>query len=150
MLHLVERNRDAYLPLLLLADPSEAMVRRYLPEGELYAWRSEEEETIGVLHLLEVEPGQIEIKNMAVREGYQGQGYGKQMLQAVLRKLQEREVREVIVRTGNSSIGNLAFYQKLGFRMSGIDFDYFTRTYPDTIIENGIPCRDQIILKRPL
>ncbi|MFD2170281.1 GNAT family N-acetyltransferase [Tumebacillus lipolyticus] len=150
MLHLVERNHEAYLPLLLLADPSEEMVRNYLPRGELYAWRSVEEETIGVLVLLQSEEGKVEIKNIAVREAYQGQGHGKQLLLTVLKNLKEREFREVIVSTGNSSIGNLAFYQKLGFRMIGIDFDYFLREYGEPIVENGIPCRDRILLSRPL
>jgi ribosomal protein S18 acetylase RimI-like enzyme len=150
MLHLVEKNRDAYMPLLLLADPSEEKIRSYLQKGELYAWRSEEEETIGVLHLMEIEPGKIEVKNIAVREGYQGQGHGKQLLESAIKMLKEREVSEVIVRTGNSSIGNLAFYQKLGFRMVAIDFDYFVREYKEPIYENGIQCRDQIVFSLPL
>ncbi|ASS77073.1 hypothetical protein CIG75_01525 [Tumebacillus algifaecis] len=126
------------------------MVRRYLATGVLYTWRSEEDETMGVLLVVELEPGKVEIKNIAVREGYQGQGFGKLLMQAVLRQLKEQEYREVVVHTGNSSIGNFAFYQKQGFRMVGIDFDYFIREYGEPIMEDGIPCRDQIKFVRPL
>ena len=150
MLHVVQRNREAYLPLLLLADPSEEAIRRYLFEGELYSWLTEEDETVGVLHLMEADPGQIEIKNMAVRERYQGQGQGKKLLNEVLKKLRERGVSEVLVRTGNSSIRNLAFYQKLGFRMNKIEPDYFLNEYQTPIVENGIRCRDRVHLTLPL
>jgi ribosomal protein S18 acetylase RimI-like enzyme len=150
MLHEVLKNREAYLPLLLLADPSREKVRTYLFDGELYAWKTEEEETVGVIHLLELEERAVEVKNMAAREAYQGQGHGKRLMEAVLKKLKERGVGEVIVRTGNSSIGNLAFYQKLGFRMMGIEHGYFEREYAEPIFENGIRCRDRIHLIHPL
>ena len=150
MLHVVQKNRDAYLPLLLLADPSEERIRRYLLDGELYAWLTEEEETVGVLHLMEVDPGVVEIKNMAVRELYQGQGHGKQLIDAVLKRLRERGMNQVIVRTGSSSIGNLAFYQKVGFRMMNIEHDYFLNEYQTPIFENGIRCRDRVHLELPL
>jgi ribosomal protein S18 acetylase RimI-like enzyme len=50
------------------------------------------------------------------------------------------------VGTGNSSIGQLALYQKCGFRITGIDYNYFIRHYDEPIFENGIPCRDMIRL----
>lgn len=150
MLRVVQKNRDAYLPLLLQADPDEAIVRRYLADGELFSWLNEDEETVGVVHLSETEPTVVEINNIAVRDMYQGQGHGKQIMQAVLNVLRERGVQSVTVRTGNSSIGNLAFYQKLGFRMMGIEHDYFVKAYPEPIVENGIRCRDRILFHLPL
>ncbi|MGB8954207.1 MAG: GNAT family N-acetyltransferase [Tumebacillaceae bacterium] len=150
MLQVVQRNREAYLPLLLLADPSEEMVRRYLLDGELYAWLTEEDETVGVLHVVEIDPGVVEIKNIAVRELYQGQGHGKKLLDEVIKRLRERGANEVVVRTGNSSIGNLAFYQKIGFRMMNIEHDYFLNEYQTPIFENGIRCRDRVHLALPL
>jgi ribosomal protein S18 acetylase RimI-like enzyme len=85
-----------------------------------------------------------------VRERYQGQGHGKRMLEAVLKELRGKGGQQVVVRTGNSSIGNLAFYQKLGFRMVEIEPDYFIREYAEPIFEDGIQCRDRIHLLRPL
>jgi ribosomal protein S18 acetylase RimI-like enzyme len=150
LLHTVQRNRDAYLPLLLLADPVENMVRRYLSDGELYSWVNEEEETVGVLHVSEAQPGVAEVNNIAVRDAFQGQGHGKRFMEAILKMLKERGCQEVNVRTGNSSIGNFAFYQKLGFRMVAIEHDYFVNTYSEPIMENGIRCRDRILFVKPL
>ncbi|KHF37127.1 putative N-acetyltransferase YvbK [Paenibacillus sp. P1XP2] len=53
----------------------------------------------------------------------------------------------MIVRTGNSSLNQLGLYQKCGFRMVRIERDYFVNNYPEPIFENGIPCRDQIVLE---
>lgn len=150
MLHVVQKNRDAYLPLLMLADPLENMVRRYLSEGELFSWLNEDEETVGVIHVTPIQEEMAEINNIAVRDLYQGQGHGKRLMEEILKVLKERGYREVTVRTGNSSIGNLAFYQKLGFRMVDIDQDYFVREYPEPIVENGIRCRDRITFVRHL
>lgn len=53
----------------------------------------------------------------------------------------------VEIGTGNSSIDQLAFYQKCGFRIAAIDPDFFIRHYPEPIFENGIQCRDMIRLE---
>ncbi|MNW16937.1 putative N-acetyltransferase YvbK [compost metagenome] len=40
----------------------------------------------------------------------------------------------------------LYLYQKCGFRIVGVDVDFFVRHYEEAIEENGIPCRDMIRL----
>lgn len=46
--------------------------------------------------------------------------------------------------TGNSSMGQLVLYQKSGFRIVGVNVDYFVRNYKELIFENGIQYRDMI------
>ncbi len=58
----------------------------------------------------------------------------------------ERGYHRIIVGTGNSSIDNLAFYQKLGFRFRSVVRDFFTLHYPEPIFEHGIQWCDMIIL----
>lgn len=74
------------------------------------------------------------------------------MVAAVLADLRQRGVHRVVVGTANSSIGALAFYQKVGFRLSRIERDYFTaeRGYPDGLEEHGIPMRDMVWLEMDL
>lgn len=151
VLHTVQKNRDAYLPLLLLADPSEERIRRYLLEGELFSWLTSEGETVGVLHLTLQDEGVIEIRNFAVREQYQGQGHGRSFLESMLNLLRDRgDVETIIVRTGNSSIGSLAFYQKLGFRIREIEHDYYVRAEEAPLFEDGIRRYDRLLLARSL
>ncbi|MCA9766887.1 MAG: hypothetical protein KC455_10775 [Carnobacterium sp.] len=52
--------------------------------------------------------------------------------------------------TGNSSIGQLALYQKYHFRIIGIDTNFFTKYYTSNIFENGIQCMDMIRLSQDL
>lgn len=58
--------------------------------------------------------------------------------------------KTIEVGTGNSSIGQLALYQKCGFRITGIDMDFFIKHYPEEIFENGIQCRDMVRLSQYL
>lgn len=55
----------------------------------------------------------------------------------------------MLVGTANSSIGNLAFYQKCGFRLCGIRRDFFL-SYPQPIWENGIRALDMVMFERDL
>jgi hypothetical protein len=104
-------SRDSYLPLLRLADGSEAQVRGYYQAGDLYALDGDGR-PLGVV-LAIAEPG-----------------------------LRARGVRHVIVGTTSSGMGQLAFYQKCGFRVWRIERDFFgaARGYPPGLEENGNRC----------
>ena len=60
--------------------------------------------------------------------------------------LKARGARAVEIGTGNSSLDQLALYQKLGFRTTGIVAG-FLDDYPEPIVENGIACRDMVRLR---
>ena len=34
----------------------------------------------------------------------------------------------------------------MGFRICAVESDYFSLNYPESIVENGIPCRDRLRL----
>lgn len=88
----------------------------------------------------------IEIKNLAVKQSLQRQGLGRLLINACINIAREREIKTITIGTGNSSLNQLSLYQKCGFRITAIDHDFFTRNYPQQIIENGIICRDMIRL----
>ncbi len=142
-------NRDRFMGLLLLADPSPTMVRVYLERGYLFALY-EQDKPYGVIHLDPYNSEVIEIKNIAVQEESQGRGYGKRLIQYTIKRCRHDGYKKIVVGTGNSSIGNLAFYQKLGFRFVSIVRDFFTDHYDQPIIEDGIQCRDMVVLEMDL
>ncbi|WP_025689648.1 GNAT family N-acetyltransferase [Paenibacillus zanthoxyli] len=137
--------------LLLLADPSRELVDRNLKQGTCYiATLSEEaspQSPVGVLVLLPRDAETVEIMNIAVREDAQGKGIGRRLLQAAIEIAKALEVRNIEIGTGNSSIHQLILYQKCGFRIVGVDRDFFVRNYTEAIYENGIQCRDMIRLR---
>lgn len=131
--------------LLLLADPSRAIVEEYLKSGNVYVGE-ESGKAIGVYVLKETKKVVVEIMNVAIHEDFQGKGYGKHLIAHAINEASKRGYAQVEIGTGNSSIPQLKLYQQCGFRMTGIDFDYFTRNYDEPIVENGLLCRDMIRL----
>lgn len=137
------------MDLLLLADPSEELVEAYLDKGECYITKVDEI-TIGVFVLLPLDDHRVELKNIAVHEQYQGRGLGKELVIQAIKKSKELGYKIIEVGTGNSSLNQLALYQKCGFRIVSVDRDFFTIHYPEAIVENGIPCVDMIRLEKRL
>lgn len=139
------RSETPPYALLLDADPSRGMVDDYLPRGECYV-AVVAESVVGVCVLVRTRPGTAEIVNVAVAPAHQGRGIGKSLIRHAIERARELGVRTVEIGTGNSSVGQLALYQKCGFRIVSVDRDFFVRHYNEPIIENGIPCRDMIRL----
>ncbi|MFA1820184.1 GNAT family N-acetyltransferase [Virgibacillus oceani] len=145
----LKKHEQAPMNLLLLADPSRKIVEEYLKRGECYVAETSEE-VVGVYVLLPTRPETIELINVAVAEEQHGRGIGKQLVMDAIKKVKDKGYKTMEIGTGNSSIGQLALYQKCGFRISGIDKDFFTRYYSEEIFENGIQCKDMIRLSQDL
>ncbi|CRZ34796.1 acetyltransferase (GNAT) family protein [Herbinix hemicellulosilytica] len=143
-IRLQKDNEKAPMDLLLLADPSKDIIEEYLKRGDCYVATDDCNNIIGVIVLLPTRPETLEIINIAVRKDYQGKGIGKQLVNFAIQKAKEQKIKTLEVGTGNSSINQIAFYQKCGFRITGIDRDFFLRHYNEAIYENGIQCRDMI------
>ncbi|MBS4194217.1 GNAT family N-acetyltransferase [Lederbergia citri] len=137
------------MSLLLLADPSQDLISDYLKRGECFVAENNHEK-IGVFVLLPTRPNMVELVNIAVAENYQGKGIGKQLVTDAMHRAKIKGYKTIEVGTANSSINQLALYQKCGFRISGIDKDFFIRHYNEAIFENGIQAIDMIRLSRDL
>lgn len=137
------------LELLLLADPSREMLESYLKSGRVYTGFLEGK-LVGVLVLNEISPGVQEIKNIAVIEEQQGKGYGRKLLGFAEEEARRLKAKELYIGTGNSSLQQLKLYQQMGFRMKEVRRDFFTEGYAEPLFENGIQCRDMIILSKEI
>ena len=140
-------DREAHLPLLLLADEPEPL-RGYLQRGDLYALTARTGEALGVTLVLPYaeEHETAELKAVAVDQSHHNRGLGQRMLREVLADLRGRGWRRVVVGTSNAGIGQIAFYQKAGFRLWRIERDYFTpeKGYDPDERENGLAHRDMV------
>ncbi|CAM3067529.1 GNAT family N-acetyltransferase [Filibacter tadaridae] len=144
-------NEDEKLPLelLLLADPSREIVEEYVSRGECFIAEIEQQ-TIGVYVLLPTRPETVELVTVAVVEDQHGKGIGKRLVLDAIRVAKTKGFKTIEIGTGNSSVGQLALYQKCGFRIIGVDMDFFVRHYSEEIFENGIQCRDMVRLSQDL
>lgn len=129
--------------LLLEADPSITKIESYLRNGSSFI--AEINNTIsGIYVLLPISSDTAEVVNISVREADQGKGVGKKLIHHAIEQARSQGYAHLEVGTGNSSINQIAFYQKCGFRMMTIDHDFFLRHYNEPIFENGIQCRDMV------
>lgn len=150
-LHIEKIKENSYIPfdLLELADPSRIRINEYLKTGTCYVAK-DDSKVIGVLVLHPIDSTSIEIKNIAVDESEQGKGFGKELLRYSDLVSRELGFEKLVIGTGNSSLDQLALYQKEGFEMCAIQRDFFIKNYTDPIFENGIQCKHMVLLEKNL
>jgi ribosomal protein S18 acetylase RimI-like enzyme len=149
VISLLEKGDTVPYELLLIADPSKNNIDKYLSDSFVYKVNSKGE-TIGCYVLYPVDKETVEIKNIAIAENYQGCGIGTHVLKHAIEKAKLSGLKKIIIGTGNSSVGQLHLYQKVGFRITDIKRNFFKDNYDQPIIENGIECRDMIVLTKEL
>ncbi len=147
----VKLNKNDHIPydLLLLADPSKELIDEYLKQSDIFIAK-QENNTIGVIVLLPLTKEAVEIKNIAVRPAFQGQGIGRYLIAQIVQVASRNGYKSICIGTANSSIGQLSLYQQLGFEITEIKRDFFTDNYPEPIYENGIQAKHMLMLTRQL
>ena len=130
--------------LLLTADPSWEQIQSYVEDSLIFILHSEQRQMVAQLCLFR-QTDTAEIKNLSVDMAFQKQGLAKKLLIHVIEWTRQQQFQTLTVKTGNSSLDQLALYQKVGFRMTTIEQDAF-KDYPEEIYENGIRCLDQVVL----
>jgi ribosomal protein S18 acetylase RimI-like enzyme len=133
--------------LLLSADPDEKAILSYLSGSVVLVYR--DNDIFVSIAVISVVAGVFELKNIAVLKKYQGKGIAKSMINKSKQIAKELGAKAIEVGTGNSSLSQLALYQKCGFRMYSIESNFFD-SYPEPIIENGILCIDMVRLRAEL
>ena len=140
--------KDLPRELLLEADPSEKMLDTYINRSKAFAIKTDQ--VIALVLLLETRPATLEVMNIAVHAQHRNKGYGKALLEYATQYAKENKFEKLDIGTGNSSIHQLALYQKQGFRIIGVETDYFVKHYDIPLFENKIQCRDMVRLQKKL
>ena len=100
-IRVIHKNKKRFLPLLLLADEQEDMIDRYLERGAMYVL---EDGGVKAECVVTDEGGGIlELKNLAVEPEAQRKGYGKALIDFLVRKYKGR-YSVLQVGTGNSPL----------------------------------------------
>lgn len=142
----VETDKKKYLDLLLLADEQEDMVDRYLERGTMYVL---EDDGVKAECVVTDEGGGIlELKNLAVEPAAQGRGYGKAMVDFLVRTYRE-QYTVLQVGTGDSP-STIPFYEACGFHRHHLLRNFFTDHYDYPIYEGEVQLVDMVYLQREL
>lgn len=142
----IETDKKQYLDLLLLADEQEDMIDRYLERGTMYVL-----EDGGVkAQCVVTDEGDnvLELKNIAVEPNWQGRGYGKAMVDFLVRTY-KGQYRVLQVGTGDSP-STIPFYEACGFRRHHLVKNFFTDHYDHPIYEDGVQLVDMVYLQREM
>jgi len=132
--------------LLLLAEPEEKNINEYLLKTICHVCIFKDK-IIGAILSIDTRPRTREIINISVFPEYQNQGIGKRLIELSIKKAKEDGIKAMEIGTGNPGVVQMLLYQKCGFRIIGIDFDYFRKNHEERIYENGIECRDMIRMR---
>ena len=136
-------DKEKFMDLLLLADESEEMIKKYLFKGELFALYGEDLKTVSVV--TKEDEQTCEIKNIATYQNEQGKGYGKAMIKYIIEKYRDK-CKILLVGTGEVD-RIIAFYKSCGFEYSHRVKDFFVKNYDHKMIDNGVELKDMIYLK---
>ena len=142
----VETDQKRYLDLLLLANEQEDMVDRYLERGTMYVLEDGGVKAEGVV--ADEGNGVLELKNIAVAPAEQGRGYGKAMVDFLIRTY-KGQYAVLQVGTGDSP-STIPFYEACGFCRHHLVRNFFTDHYDHPIYECGVQLVDMVYLQRKL
>lgn len=137
-----DKLTPALLDLLFTADPSEAMIKGYWETSEVLVAKNDDK-IIGIAALIAESPTKAEIKNIAVLPEYQCRGIARDLIEEIKIASRAKNLKQLVIGTGNSSFHQMKLYQRCGFRIDSIEHDFFLK-YPEPLKENGIRCLDLI------
>jgi GNAT superfamily N-acetyltransferase len=140
---------ESLVPLLLLAEPSLPSLRWSLRNLSDAVYRLDDDGELAGAATVRWEGDPCEIVELAVAEPRQGQGLGRALVEWLLGEARRRGKGAMEVGTSNASLGNIAFYQKVGFRMDHVRKGYFWYDRSERV-ENGIPVRDLLVFRYAL
>lgn len=138
---------SAHYQLMLEADPSREIVDSYLDRAYKFKLTNGKK-LLGLILMIDTRPETLEIVNLAVAESSRNKGYGEKLLSFVIDWAKQRGYRTLEIGTGSTSFAQLYLYQKVGFRIVGIDRDFFVDNYQEPIIENKLILKDMLRLQK--
>ncbi|MGV0107067.1 GNAT family N-acetyltransferase [Nostoc sp. DSM 114167] len=140
---------EALIPILLLAEESERALRWGLANLVDAVYRMDDNEHLVGAATMKWRSDPCEIMELGIAPEFQRQGLGKEFVAWLIQEAKQRGKKQMLVGTSNSSLGNIAFYQKCGFRMDRVRHDYFWYL-PQPSYENSIQIQDMLVFRLDL
>ena len=142
-------DKEQFIPLLSIADPSVNMIQSYLFKGELYVLFSNGQ-AISAAVIISVGDKEFELKKKKKIDKKKKKGYGSILLTKILELYNNAD--KIWVGTGSPGINKEEFYQISFYKRFGFEYvytikDFFKNNYLEPIYEyNGLQCIDMVYL----
>jgi ribosomal protein S18 acetylase RimI-like enzyme len=138
--------------LFELAEDSSRALAAYIDRGRVFV-ALDGNTIVGHLQLTDTARlREIEIKNMAVDPALRRRGVGRALVAAAAELARKEGRSRLVVSAAAADVGNLRFYQRLGFRMRSIEREAFLEAagYEAGLTIEGVELRDRVWLDRDL
>ena len=131
-------NKEAYMDMLLEADPSKASIMKYLNDSDVYGLKLNDE----IISLAVI----LHIDN-STKEKYRNKGYAKRLLKHLCGNYKQKYDKMIVGTTEN----NIPFYVKQGFdKYEKTIKNYFIDNYDEVIKDGDLICTDMIYYSKDL
>ena len=133
-----KENKEKYIELLLEADPSKDMINSYLKDGDLFVL-TYKDEVACVAVVTKVDNNTCELKNIATKDVYRGNGYAKKMIKYLFDNYKQKYDKMIV----GTSENNIPFYVKAGFdKYYKTIKNFFVDNYNEEIWDGDLQCID--------
>ena len=134
------------MDLLLEADPSKDMINNYLKNGELFVL-TYKDDVACIAVVTKIDEDTAELKNIATKKEFRGNGYGKKMLKYLADNYKQKYKKMLVGTTEN----NIPFYVKQGFdKYEKTIKNFFVDNYYEKIWDGDLICTDLIYYSKEL
>ncbi|MDF2193130.1 GNAT family N-acetyltransferase [Paraflavitalea sp. CAU 1676] len=123
------RNDILRKPLGLSFTPEELEKEK----EEILIAAFEEDKMLGCCMLITLDPATVRLRQMAVLNNLQGKGIGRALMQFAENIARDRGFRKMTMHARQTAVG---FYEKLGYRVSGDQFEEVS--IPHYIMEKSL------------
>ena len=141
-----KENKEQYMDLLLEADPSKDMINNYLKNGELFVL-TYKDDVACIAVVTKIDEDTVELKNIATKKEFRGNGYGKKMLKYLADNYKQKYKKMLVGTTEN----NIPFYVKQGFdKYEKTIKNFFVDNYDEEIWDGDLHCADMYYYSKDL
>ena len=141
-----KENKEQYMDLLLEADPSKDMINSYLKDGELFVL-TYKDDVACIAVVTKIDEDTVELKNIATKKEFRGNGYGKKMLKYLADNYKQKYKKMLVGTTEN----NIPFYVKQGFdKYEKTIKNFFVDNYDEEIWDGDLHCADMYYYSKDL
>ena len=130
-LKIIDHGTEEYRQMVRLRDEilRKPLGLHFTPEeldrekSNLHIAAYEDDQMLGCCMLVEEEPQTVRLRQMAVINDLQGKGIGRALMQFAENLARDRGYKKITMHARKNAIG---FYEKMGYKKSGAEFEEIT------------------------
>ncbi len=131
-------DKDRYMNLFLLADPSEKVIKKYINDSQMYGIIVDNKVVSQVL-VTKVDDDTCELKNISTLDEYKGNGYASKLIEYIFNVYKNKYTRMIVGTTENM----IPFYVLNGFtKYYSTIKNFFLDNYDQEIWDGNMQCID--------